>query len=247
MAYVYIQEQQLRTYCEQIFEASGYSEQESKDIVDVLMTADLYGIESHGVQRLIRYYHAMEEGSIQPDAEKRIVHETPISAVIDAPRTMGQVLAKYGMNLAIEKARATGIGMVVIKNTNHFGIAGYYAAMAAEQDMIGLCMANTEAIMIPTNGKKAMLGTNPIAVSMPADPVPFWYDAATTVITRGKLEVYNKLEKPLPSGWVADETGSASTDAGRVLNNIIGKLGGGIFRWAVLRRIRDHTKATAWA
>jgi LDH2 family malate/lactate/ureidoglycolate dehydrogenase len=101
--------------------------------------------------------------------------------------------------------------------------------MAANADMIGISMTNTEAIAIPTYGKKAMLGTSPIAVAMPADPVDFWFDAATTVITRGKLEVYRKKELPLPQGWVADENGADCDDANRVLKNIIGKLGGGIF------------------
>ena len=228
MGYLYIQEPRLRSFGEAVFQAAGYSAEQSADIVDVLLTADLYGIESHGVQRLIRYYQAMQEGTIRPDAGFTIVHESPISAVIDAPFTMGQVMGKYGMRLAMDKARTTGIGMVVVRRTNHYGIAGYYASMAAEQDMIGSSLANTEAIMIPTHGRKAMLGTNPIAVCMPADPVPFWYDAATTVVTRGKLEVYDKRREPLPAGWAADEEGRDCSDAGHVIRNIIGKAGGGI-------------------
>ena len=133
------------------------------------------------------------------------------------------------MAAAIEKAKAHGFGIVTVRGSNHYGIAGYYTRMALQADMIGLCMTNTEAIAIPTHGKKAMLGTNPIAVAMPADPVDFWYDAATTVVPRGKLEVYNKAEKPLPSGWAADENGLDCSDGGRVLKNIIAKAGGGIF------------------
>ncbi len=223
-----IEEPRLRTFGEAVFRAAGYTAEQSADIVDVLLTADLYGIESHGVQRLIRYYQAMREGSIRPDASYRIIHETPLSAVIDAPRTMGQLMGKFGMRLAMDKARQVGIGMVVIRRTNHYGIAGYYASMAAAQDMIGISMANTEAIMIPTHGRQAMLGTNPIALCMPADPVPFWFDAATTVVTRGKLEVYDKRGEALPHGWAADEHGQDCTDAGRVIGNIIAKLGGGI-------------------
>ena len=229
MAYIHLNVDALRKYCEDIFCKRGYSAEDSKAITDVLLTADLYGIESHGVQRLIRYHLAIEEGSIVPDVKPEIVHETPVSAVIDAPRSMGQVVAKKAMEMAIEKAKKTGFGVVCVKGSNHYGIAGYYTKMAADADMIGISMTNTEAIAIPTYGKKAMLGTSPIAVAMPADPVDFWFDAATTVITRGKLEVYRKKELPLPQGWVADENGADCDDANRVLKNIIGKLGGGIF------------------
>lgn len=229
MAYINLNVDSLRKYCEDIFCKRGYTAEESKAITDVLLTADLYGIESHGVQRLIRYHLAIEEGSIVPDVKPEIIHETPVSAVIDAPRSMGQVVAKKAMEMAIEKAKKTGFGVVCVRGSNHYGIAGYYTKMAADNDMIGISMTNTEAIAIPTYGKKAMLGTSPIAVSMPADPVDFWFDAATTVITRGKLEVYRKKELPLPQGWVADENGADCDDANRVLKNIIGKLGGGIF------------------
>ena len=228
MATRYLDANQVRSFCEFVFQKRGFSGQDSADITDVLLTADLYGIESHGIQRLIRYHLAIDEGSIRADAAPQVVFETPITAVIDAPRTMGQVVAKAGMNLAIEKAANHGIGIVTVRGSNHYGIAGYYASMAARADMLGICMTNTEAIMVPTFGSQAMLGTNPIAVCMPADPVDFWYDAATTVVTRGKLEVYGKKDAPLPLGWAADENGQPCRDASRVIHNIIGKLGGGI-------------------
>lgn len=218
-----------RRFCQDIFIKSGFNPSESEDIVDVLLKADLYGIESHGIQRLIRYFNAMQEGSILPQTQFSIVYQTPVSEVWDAPKTMGQVVAKKAMETAISKAKTVGIGTVCVRNSNHYGIAGYYTSMAAAQDLLGISMTNTEAIAIPTNGRKAMLGTSPIAVSMPADPIPFWFDASTTVVTRGKLEVYRKQEKPLEPGWAADENGQGSTDADRVLSNIIGKLGGGIF------------------
>ena len=228
-AYINLNVDSVRSFCERIFEKEGFSEKDSKDIVDVLLTADLYGIESHGIQRLIRYHKSIEEGSVEINAKPELVFETPLSAVFDAPRSMGQVVSKMGMELAIKKAKEHGIGAVAIRGSNHYGIAGYYTKMAAENDLLGICMTNTEPIAIPTNGKKAMLGTSPIAVCMPADPVDFWYDVATTVVTQGKLEVYRKNEKPLPIGWAADETGTPTSDAPRVLENIIGKVGGGIF------------------
>jgi LDH2 family malate/lactate/ureidoglycolate dehydrogenase len=142
---------------------------------------------------------------------------------------MGQIVAIRAMQMAIARARSHGFGAVAVRGTNHFGIAGYYTSLAARQDLLGLCLTNTEAIAVPTHGKQAMLGTSPIALCMPADPVPFWYDAATTVVTRGKLEVHNKKEMALPAGWAADENGQDCLDARHVLENIIGKRGGGIF------------------
>ncbi len=229
MAYVNLDVNAVKQFCADVFEKRGFSKEESKDIVDVLSTADLYGIESHGVQRLIRYYKAIDEGSIIPGVEPTLIHKTPISAVFDAPKSMGQVVGKMGMQMAIDMAKEHGVGAVVVRGSNHYGIAGYYTKMAADNDMLGICMTNTEAIAIPTYGKKAMLGTSPIAVCMPADPVDFWYDVSTTVVTRGKLEVYNKKEAPLPEGWAADENGQPCDAADRVLKNIIGKFGGGIF------------------
>ena len=229
MAYVSIPREALQSYCEAVFQACGFSAAHSRQITDVLLKADLYGIESHGVQRLIRYYQAIREGSILPDAPIQLVHQSAISRVYDAPRSMGQVVAMRCMAEAIALAKAQGIGMVAARGSNHYGIAGYYTLMAAREDLLGISMTNTEAIAIPTHGRKAMLGTSPIALCMPADPVPFWYDASTTVVTRGKLEVYNKRGEPLPAGWAADQNGQPSQDAEAVLHNIIGKLGGGIF------------------
>ncbi len=228
MAYYKLPESATRKFCTDLFKGYGFTQKEAEDITDVLLMADLYGIESHGIQRLIRYHNGIEEGLICPKAEPEIIHETPLSAVIDAKMAMGQVVSKMAMNMAIEKAKKYGFGAVVVNHSNHYGIAGYYTRMAAEADMIGMCFTNTEAIMIPTNGKNAMLGTNPIAFSMPADPVPFLYDVATTVVPRGKLEVYNKKGQPLPMGWVVDAEGRDTNNAGEVIQNIINKAGGGI-------------------
>lgn len=228
MPYVRLPEAQVRRFCSDLFAAYGFSKPESETITDVLLTADLYGIESHGIQRLIRYHDGISDGSILPFAKYEITHETKLSAVIDAHKGMGQVVAKAAMELAIEKAKEYGFGAVVVNHSNHYGIAGYYASMAAAEDLVGMCFTNTEAIAIPTFGKNAMLGTNPISFSMPADPVPFLYDVATTVVPRGKLEVYTKNGKPMPLGWAVDSSGLDCTDAGEVVGNIINKAGGGI-------------------
>jgi LDH2 family malate/lactate/ureidoglycolate dehydrogenase len=132
------------------------------------------------------------------------------------------------MELAIQKAHEHGCGMVTVRNSNHYGIAGYYSEMAASEDLLGVCMTNTEAICVPTFGSQAMTGTNAIALAMPADPVVFSYDASTTVVPRGKLEVYRKNCQPLPDLWAVDANGSPTTDAALVVDNIIHKSGGGI-------------------
>ena len=218
----------VKAFCEKCFEGYGFSAQEAAQITDILLTADLYGVESHGIQRLIRYHKEITGGLVDVHAKPEIVFETPLSAVIDGHDAMGQLLGKQAMDLAIEKAKKSGVGMVSVRNSNHYGVAGYYARMAMEQGLTGICMCNTEAIMVPTFGKRAMLGTNPIAFAMPAEPVPFAFDSATTVVPRGKLEVYSKRGNGIPDGWAVDENGHSSTDSDRVLKNIIGRVGGGI-------------------
>ncbi|MCL2759716.1 MAG: Ldh family oxidoreductase, partial [Treponema sp.] len=155
-------------------------------------------------------------------------HETAISACLEANKAMGQLVGVHAMNLAIEKARNTGCGMVTVRNSNHYGIASYYTEMAAAQDLIGVCMTNTEAICVPTFGSQAMTGTNAMALAMPAEPFVFSYDASTTVVPRGKLEVYRKNGEPLPEHWALDANGKPCTDAAVVVENIIAKAGGGI-------------------
>ena len=228
MAYVKWSFETLNTFCGDVFRAFGFNDADADTITDVLLTADLFGIESHGMQRMVRYHKGLEKGTIHKDAKPEVVFETPISAVIDGHSGMGQLVSVFAMNKAIEKAKTTGVGIVTVRESNHYGIAGYYAKMASDQGLLGFSCTNSEAIMVPTFGRKAMLGSNPIAVAMPADPYPFLFDSSTTVVTRGKLEMYNKMGKPLPEGWALDENGQPSQDAPRVLANIVGKKGGGI-------------------
>lgn len=218
----------LKKFCTDAFIKFGFSKEKSDIIVDVLLTSDLYGIESHGMQRLVRYHKGIEKGLIKIDAKPEIVFETPVSAVIEGNDGMGQLLGYKAMNIAIEKAKQTGMAIVTVRNSNHYGIAGYYAKMACKEGLIGMSMTNSEAIMVPTFGRKAMLGSNPIAIAMPAEPYDFFFDASTTVVTRGKLEIYNKLGKPLPEGWALNASGKVSSDAADVLKNIVAKAGGGI-------------------
>ena len=228
MAYINYSRELLDKFCMEAFQKFGFNESESRIISDVLLMSDDFGIESHGMQRLVRYHKGIESGLIKIDAKPEVVFETPISAVIDGHSGMGQLLGQKAMEMAIEKAKVTGVGIVSVKNSNHYGIAGYYARMAMDQGLIGFSCTNSEAIMVPTFGKKAMLGSNPIAVCAPADPYPFFFDASTTVVTRGKLEMYNKMDKPIPTGWAVNKAGESSNSANEVLGNIKAHEGGGI-------------------
>ncbi|MBP2057676.1 LDH2 family malate/lactate/ureidoglycolate dehydrogenase [Lactobacillus colini] len=218
----------LYNLCMDAFQKFGFTKEKAETITDVLLTADLYGIQSHGMQRMVRYYKGIQKGTMKVDAEPEVVFETPTTAVVDGHEGMGQLNGVFAMNLAIKKAKETGVGIVSVKNSNHYGIAGYYAKMAAEQGMLGFSSTNSEAIMVPTYAKKAMIGSNPQAWCVPADPYDFLFDASTTVVTRGKLEMYNKLGKPLPDGWALDKDGKPSNDASDVLSNIAAHRGGGI-------------------
>ena len=228
MAYINYSHDLLDKFCMEAFQKFGFTNDESRIITDVLLMSDDFGIESHGMQRLVRYHKGIESGLIKIDAKPEVVFETPISAVIDGHSGMGQLLGHKAMEMAIEKAKKSGVGIVTVKNSNHYGIAGYSARMAMDQGLFGFSCTNSEAIMVPTFGKKAMLGSNPIACCAPAEPYPFFFDASTTVVTRGKLEIYNKKGEPIPTGWAVNKDGVSSNNATEVLGNIKAHEGGGI-------------------
>lgn len=216
----------LKSFTQAVFAGFGFSRKEAETITDVLITADLYGIRSHGVQRLVRYYRGILDGSMKPDAQSEIVSETPVSAVIDGHKRMGQLTGVQAMEMAIDKAEKNGIGMVTVRNSGHYGIAGYYAQMASRKGLIGFSCTNTAAVAVPTFGKQAMLGSNPMAFAVPAEPYPFLFDASTTVVARGKIEVYNKLGKPLPGDWAVDQDGAVTRNAQNALDCTLSREGG---------------------
>lgn len=179
----------------------------------VLIEADLRGIDSHGVARLAGYVRLWEAGRINADPKIEIVHETPSTAVIDGGSGLGLVVAPKAMRLAIDKAKIAGTGWVAVRNSNHFGIAGYHAMMALQHDMIGVSMTNASPLVSPTFSKDRLLGTNPIAVAIPAgSQPPFVADFATTTVANGKLEIYNRKHLEAPMGWVQDKEGMPSTN-----------------------------------
>ncbi|HEX9013342.1 MAG TPA: Ldh family oxidoreductase [Anaerolineaceae bacterium] len=211
----------LKSFCRDVFVGLGESQENAACIADVLVAADLRGVDSHGVARLGFYRAKIKAGVIHPNAAPEVVHETPSTALIDAAAGMGQPVSRLAMQMAIKKAGEVGLGFVTVRNSNHFGIAGYYAMMALESGCIGMAMTNSAIFVVPTFGRDPMLGTNPIAVAAPAGRNrPFVLDMATSTVPLGKLEVYDRLDKPMPTGWAADENGQPTTDPGRVLANL---------------------------
>jgi LDH2 family malate/lactate/ureidoglycolate dehydrogenase len=217
----------LTKLCSQIFTDYGYSDKDAKFIVDVLIEADMMNVESHGLQRLELYCNGIDIGRIKVQADIKTVAETPLSATIDADAAMGQLVGRLGMHTAIKKAKACGIGFVVIRNSNHYGMAGYYSMLAAREGMLGISMTNSQALVVPTFGREPMLGTNPIAITMPGNPM-YHFDMATSVCTAGKLEVYSKKGAEIPSGWLIDWDGKSSTNPKDFLKIRTQRLLGGI-------------------
>jgi LDH2 family malate/lactate/ureidoglycolate dehydrogenase len=207
----------------------GVQAEDAQITADVLVQANLRGIDSHGVARLARYIDGLRHGVMQARPEEKVVTETPTTVTLDAGAGLGQPVSFRAMKQVIEKAKEFGCGFATVRNSNHYGIAGYYAMMALEHDMIGISTTNAAVLVVPTFGRDAMYGTNPIALAVPAGQRrPFVMDMATSTVPRGKLEVYNRQEKPLPLGWATDERGVPTTDAARVLDNFVKRAGGGL-------------------
>ncbi len=206
--------EKLKSFTYQIFKKIGCADEDASLASDVLISADLRGVDSHGVARLSGYVRLWEAGRLNPTPEVKIVHETPSTAVVDGDRGLGLVVGPKAMNVAIEKAKNVGTGWVSVKNSNHFGIAGYHSLLAVENDMIGISMTNASPLVSPTFSKERMLGTNPIAVGIPAgEQPPFVADFATTTAANGKLEILQRKGEDTPEGWVQDKEGNTITDA----------------------------------
>ncbi len=203
----------LRDFTKKLFLVIGCSENDAATVANVLLKSELRGISSHGLLRIADYYNLWKQGRINTNPNIVIVHETPSTAVVDGDSALGMIAAKKSMEIAIEKAKAVGTGWVSVRNSNHFGIAGYYSMMALEHDMIGIAMTNANPLVAPTFSIDRLLGTNPIAVAVPADKQPpFVADFATTPIARGKLDIMHKKGKKAPLGYVQDKDGNACDD-----------------------------------
>ncbi|HOU21396.1 MAG: Ldh family oxidoreductase [Kiritimatiellae bacterium] len=213
----------MERFMRDVFTGLGVPRADAAICAKVLIKADQLGFDSHGISRLKPIYYDRIRQGIQR-AQTRIgrVKNTPTTAVLDGGNGMGHVVAHHAMTLAIRKARRYGLGMVAVRNSTHYGIAGYYALMAAQAGMIGISGTNARPSIAPTFGVENMLGTNPLTFALPTDEkFPFLLDCATSIVQRGKVEIYAKLDKPMPAGWVIAPDGSSKTDPHQVLTDLV--------------------------
>jgi L-2-hydroxycarboxylate dehydrogenase (NAD+) len=204
---------ELFLFTKNIFERIGCSVQDAGTAASVLLSADLRGIDSHGVARLAGYVRLWQAKRANTKPDIRLIHETASTGVVDGDSGLGLVVAPYAMQVAIDKARNVGTGWVSVQNSNHFGIAGYHALKAVKEDMIGIAMTNASALVAPTFSVERLLGTNPICVAIPAgEEPPFVADLATTTAANGKLEILQRKNKLAPPGWIQDKDGLPSVN-----------------------------------
>lgn len=205
--------QQLYQFTHQVFLKMGLSEADATQACEVLLSADIRGVDSHGIARLSGYIRLWEAKRANATPNLKVIHETPSTAVVDGDSGLGLVVAPFAMKIAIEKAKNVGTGWVSVQNSNHFGIAGYHAMMALENDMIGIAMTNASPLVSPTFSNERLLGTNPICVAIPAGVEPaFVADLATTTAANGKLEILQRKNQDAPLGWIQDKDGNPSTN-----------------------------------
>ena len=222
---------QLFAFTEAVFRSIGCPDADATLATETLLSADLRGIDSHGVARLIGYVRLWEAGRINPAPRVGVTYETPGTAVVDGDGGLGLVVGPKAMRVALEKARQVGTGWVSVRNSNHFGIAGHHAMQALAHDMIGIAMTNASPLVAPTHSLERLLGTNPIAVAIPAGEQPdFVADFATTTAANGKLEMLQRKQLPAPEGWIQDRDGRPSTNpdelkAGGALQPLGGETG----------------------
>lgn len=213
MTFYTFTENKLRQFTENVFLKMGCPLADAQLAADVLLKSDLRGIDSHGVARLSGYVRLWEKQRINATPTIKVVHETATTATVDGDGGLGLVVAPFAMKIAIEKARIYGSGWVAVKNSNHFGIAGYHSLMAVKQEMIGISMTNASPLVAPTYSNERLLGTNPMCYAFPAGKYPpVIVDMATAAAANGKLEIAQRANQPIPEGWVQDSSGNTSTN-----------------------------------
>ena len=227
--YTYIKVDTLRQFTTSVFEKFGVPTEDAKITTDVLISADQRGVSSHGLQRLGRYINGLKVGVMKPVAKISVLKETPNTLLISGDDGLGQVVGYKAMKLVIEKALKNNVALASVCNSNHYGMAAYYSMMALDKDLIGISLTNSEPLLVPTYGKDAVIGTNPISIAVPTgEERPFVLDMATSTVPRGKLEVRNRAGESIPNTWATDELGNPTTDPSRVLKNIRDGRGGGL-------------------
>jgi len=219
---VYIPVKLMKRFMKDVFLGLGVPDPDADICTDVLITSDLRGIDSHGIGRLKMYYDRIKAGIQYPVTNMTVVKETETTATIDGGHGMGHVIAYKSMTMAIEKAKKYGLGSTAVRNSTHYGIAGYYSLMAIKQGMIGLTVTNARPSIPPTFGIEPMYGTNPLTIGVPTDePFPFLIDCATSISQRGKIELLDRAEKPTPEGWAIDSEGKPHTDTKKLLKDLV--------------------------
>jgi LDH2 family malate/lactate/ureidoglycolate dehydrogenase len=210
---------QLLAFSEAVFKKIGCPDEDAATAASALLSADLRGIDSHGVARLSGYIRLWEVKRVNATPKIKVIHETASTAVVDGDSGLGLVVAPFAMKIAIEKAKQVGTGWVSVQNSNHFGIAAHHAMMALQYDMIGMAMTNASPLVAPTFSVDRMLGTNPICVAAPAGEEPaFVADLATTTAANGKLEILQRKNQKAPIGWIQDKNGDPSNDPHELKN-----------------------------
>lgn len=211
--------QDLRKYIIRFFTALKVPEIDARIAADVLISAELRGINSHGVIRLHSYYgNRLHKGQIDPESPLKILKESTATLSLDGGNGLGQVVAYRAMTRCIELAEKAGLAIVTVRNSNHFGTAGYYAMMALPHDMIGISLTNSRPLVAPTFGLKGAIGTNPIAVAVPAgEERPYVLDMATSIVPIGRVAVHQKTGEPIPLGWGINHKGELTRDPAEVI------------------------------
>jgi L-2-hydroxycarboxylate dehydrogenase (NAD+) len=220
----YLDAETLEHFMKDVFIGLGVPNDDAKIIANVLITSDLRGIDSHGVQRCKMYYDRIKQGIYEVNTKIDVIKDGPTTALWDGNCGMGHVIAYKAMKNAIEKAKKYGLGAVAVRNSTHFGIAGYYSLMAIKEGMIGLAVTNARPSIPPTFGVEPMLGTNPLTVGAPTDEdFPFLIDCATSIIQRGKVEANSRINKPMPQNTVINDNGEFITDPNQILSDMLQK------------------------
>ncbi len=221
-------EPKLKAFVTDVLSKCGVAPADAAIVADVLVAADLRGVESHGLARLDSYYVSrLRNGMMNPKPAVKVLRETATSIALDADNGLGHPAGRRAMDAVIEKAKSAGVAFGTVCNSNHYGIAGYYAMLALEHGLIGISSTNSVRYGAPTYGKAIMLGTNPFAYAIPTNKEPaFVLDFATTTVPRGKLEVYQRKSKPLNPGWAIDEHGNETLDPAAAMRGALLPLGG---------------------
>jgi LDH2 family malate/lactate/ureidoglycolate dehydrogenase len=225
---VLISAETLRGWTQRVFGRVGVSSEDAALVTDSLIEANLRGVDTHGITRVLgAYVRRLQGGAVNPRTELATLRESPSTALIDCRNSLGQVSAHHAMRLAIAKARATGVAFTATTHSSHYGAAAYWAMMALPEGMVGLSATNALPTFAPTGGRTPMLGTNPFAIAIPAGrELPMVLDMATTVVARGRIILHAKQDKPLEPGWAYDAEGRPTTDPHAALKGLLAPIGG---------------------